>query len=143
MPAEGVPVEARQFTVTLKYQVGELAEVARILGNDGVNILGLFAREVEEHAVVRLVVDDAIKTERLFRENGIEYTYSPGLLVIIPHEPGALYGVTSCLAAEGIGIIHLYMVVLPTGQTAVVFKLDEMEDGYRVLREAQFKAQWI
>jgi hypothetical protein len=136
-------MNAKQFTLRLKYQVGELAEVTRILAYEGVNILGIFAREVEEFALVRLTVDDPVKAERLFKENGIDYEPTPGLLVLMKHEPGALHQVTETLATEGVGIIYLYIVLLPDGETGIVFRVDDMEEGLEVLREAELNVHLI
>lgn len=129
-------MEPKQFTLKLPYRVGELSKVTRVLAHYGVNILGIFAREIEEFALVRVVVDDAVKAERLFREYNISYEHSPGILVILKHEPGALHVVTDRLAAKGIGIIYLYVVVLTAGKLGVAFKLDDLEGGLRELKEA-------
>jgi len=134
-------MDIKQYTLKLKYQVGELSEVTRVLAHDGVNILGLYAREVEEYAIVRMVVDDAVKAERLFRENGIEHEPTAGLLVLMAHTPGALHLVTEALAGEGIGIIYLYLVVMTDGHVGVAFKLDELEDGYNMLKNKGINVQ--
>jgi hypothetical protein len=51
-------VKVTQLTVFLENRSGRLAEVAGLLGREGINIHGFSTTEAAEYGIVRLVVTD-------------------------------------------------------------------------------------
>ncbi len=99
-----------EFTVHLANKPGQLATLARKLGDAGVNIEALAAFATGEEGIVRFVSDDEASTRRVLGEAGLEYDEHRVISTRIHNRPGALANVTESLAGTGVNIDALYLL---------------------------------
>ena len=60
-----------EFTIQLSNRPGQLAGLAKMLADAGVNIEALAAFGFEDFGVVRVLVDDAIAAREVIKEGGL------------------------------------------------------------------------
>lgn len=103
-------MKVTQLTVFLENRSGRLAEVAGILGKEGINIRGFSTTEAAEYGIVRLIVTDPERARTLLHEAGFTTHFSHVICVKVPDEPGGLARVLDELAAAGVSIDYLYSI---------------------------------
>jgi hypothetical protein len=103
-------VKVTQLTVFLENRSGRLAEIADLLGREGVNIRGFSTTEAAEYGIVRLIVPDPERARTLLHDAGFTTHFSQVLCVRVQDEPGGLAGVLDQLAAQDISVDYLYSI---------------------------------
>jgi len=103
-------VKITQLTVFLENRSGRLAEVAGLLGREGINIRGFSTTEAAEYGIVRLIVGDPERARQLLHDAGFTTHFSQVICVKVPDEPGGLARVLDEVAAAGASIDYLYSI---------------------------------
>ena len=99
-----------EFTIHLANRPGQLAGLAAIMSDGGVNIDALAAFGMEDVGVVRMVVSDAESARRVISEAGLVAEERRVLTTVLSHRPGALAALTESLAAAEINIDGMYVL---------------------------------
>ncbi len=99
-----------EFTIRLANRPGMLAELAQLLGQGGVNVEALAAFGHGEDGQVRIIVDNADVTRRIFRSAGIALDEREVITTILPDRPGELARMTKELADGGVNIDAMYLL---------------------------------
>jgi hypothetical protein len=99
-----------EFTVHMANRPGQLAALARKLGDGGVNIEALAAFASGEAGVVRFVADDATSARHVLRDAGLDFDEHRVIATMVPNQPGALAAMTESLADTGINIDAMYLL---------------------------------
>lgn len=114
-----------QLSVFLENSAGRLAELARALGDAGINMRALMVADTEEFGVIRIICDHPRAAVRKLDDAGFGASLTPVLAVEIPDLPGGLADVLEALNAEGMNVEYAYCFVEPSGEAAVdIFKVD-------------------
>ncbi len=113
-------MEVRQISVFLENKAGRLAAVTRLLGEQGINIRALSIADTTDFGILRMIVNDPERAERLLREAGYAVTTTGVLAVEIPDRPGGLASVLEVLERSGINIEYLYAFVEKASTDALV-----------------------
>ena len=103
-------MKVTQITVFVENRSGRLAEVAGLLGREGINIHGFSTTEAAEYGIVRLIVADPERARRLLHDAGFTTHLSEVICVHVPDEPGGLARVLEDVAAAGVSIEYLYNI---------------------------------
>jgi len=103
-------MKVTQLTVFLENRSGRLAEVADLLGKEGINIRGFSTTEAADYGIVRLIVSDPERARQLLHDAGFTTHLSPVICVKVPDEPGGLASVLREVAAAGASIDYLYSI---------------------------------
>lgn len=103
-------MKVTQLTVFLENRSGRLAEVAGLLGKEGINIRGFSTTEAAEYGIVRLIVTDPERARQLLHDAGFTTHFSQVICVTVPDEPGGLAKVLDEVAAAGASIEYLYSI---------------------------------
>ncbi|MGO8685272.1 MAG: ACT domain-containing protein [Thermoleophilia bacterium] len=103
-------MKVTQLTVFLENRSGRLAEVADMLGKQGINIRGFSTTEAAEYGIVRLIVSDPERARQMLHEAGFTTHFSQVICVRVPDEPGGLARVLDELAAQDISLDYLYSI---------------------------------
>lgn len=128
-----------QLSVFLENKSGRLAELARALGDSGINMRALMVADTEEFGVVRIICDHPGRAREALEEAGFGVSATPVVAVEIPDKPGGLADVLEALGARGINVEYAYCFVEPAGDAAVdVFKVDDANAG-EILRTGGFR----
>lgn len=89
---------------------GQLAALARSLGNAGVNIEALAAFATGEEGVVRLVADDEAATRQVLTNAGLQWEEHRVISTRVHNRPGALAHIAESLAGTGVNIDSMYLL---------------------------------
>ncbi|MDR1711257.1 MAG: ACT domain-containing protein [Propionibacteriaceae bacterium] len=103
-------MKVTQLTVFLENRSGRLAEVARILGDAGINIHGFSTTEAAEYGILRLIVADVPKAREVLTQAGFTTHVSQVLCVKVEDVPGGLASVLDQLAEADVSVEYLYNI---------------------------------
>lgn len=130
-------MEVRQISVFLENKKGRLAKVTRLLGEQGINIRALSIADTTDFGILRMIVNDPEKAERLLKAAGFAVTTTGVLAVEIPDRPGGLADVLDILEQAGMNIEYLYAFVEKASTDALVLiRVEELAAAAEVLKGA-------
>src|SRR6266705_3449225 len=110
--------KVKQLTVPCENRPGELARVAKVLGDARVNILSCLTTTSGNQGATHDIVDDMNKAKKALEGAGLPYTEADVLQVELPNTPGALAKFAAKLAARGVNITTGYQSALKGSKKA-------------------------
>lgn len=119
--------EITQFTISGENKEGVLANIIQDLGYAGVNIRSIMIADRDEKGEIRLIVNDPIKAERIFKETKVDYKKESVLGVKMPDKPGALHKVAQILASNNLNIDYVYPILASTVNATICFKTQDIK----------------
>lgn len=126
----------RELVVKTENRVGVLAAIARLLAEQGINILALAVMVQEDQAVLHLVPDAPSYALDALRKAEYEVEERDVVLVELPHRAGFLRRITEALARQGLDIRYLYASAFEEGQSSLaVFSCSNNGKAVQLLRE--------
>jgi hypothetical protein len=109
-----------EIVLTTENRTGLLAEISRLLGDMGINLLSIALDTTEETAVIRLLATSQSYARDALREAGFSVEERDVVVVELPHHPGFLCRVSEALARKEISLVDLHATVSEEGSTGVV-----------------------
>jgi len=85
-----------------------LAKLTKVVAERGVNVLAVNLWVEDAETVIRLVVDDTLRTMDVLRDHGFRPQERSVVLVDAAHRPGILRHLTDTLGKENIELSHLF-----------------------------------
>jgi hypothetical protein len=129
----------KQLTVFVENRQGTLVNVTDTLAARDVNIRALSIAETEGFGILRLIVDDEMKAEKILTEAGYLIKITEVVGVKIGDAPGKLSYVLRTLADAGINMEYLYAFMARTERHAyVVLRVENNADAEAALEKAGF-----
>jgi hypothetical protein len=122
----------KQLSIFLENKPGVLAEVARTLGDQGVNLRGLSVSDTVDHAVVRIIVTDPQKAIHILGEHGLLVVETDVLAVKLADQPGKLAELATQLARNNVNIEYAYGSS-DDAQATVFFRVSDVKKAVRIL----------
>lgn len=127
-------MKAEQISVFLENKSGRLAEVARVLGDAGINIRALSIADSSDFGILRIIVNDNSKAVDVLKEKGFTLSKTEVVAVEVPDKPGGLAKVLALLKQEGINVEYMYAFLQRRSDHAViVFRFDENDHAIKIL----------
>src|SRR4030067_2260323 len=111
-------MEVEQISVFLENKPGALAEVTRILGEEGVNIRALSLADTKDFGILRLIVNDNEKAKEVLGQRGLTVRKTEVVAVEVPDRPGGLADILKILSEAGLNVEYLYAFVQQSGTNA-------------------------
>jgi hypothetical protein len=134
-------MKIQQISVFLENTAGRLADVTKVLKDGGVNLRALMVADTADFGILRIVVDNSEKAQKLLKEAGFITRVTEVLAVTVVDKPGALYEVMSLLNENSINIEYMYVSLGKTDNTAVViYKVEDIETAHKVVKDHGFDA---
>lgn len=133
----------KQLTVFLENSPGRLADMARVLGDSGVNMRAMMVADTAEFGVVRIICDRPDAAQTALEAAGFGVSVTDVLAVEVPDRPGGLADVLEVLGGVDVNVEYAYCFVEPNGTAAIdVFRVEDTAHataaldaaGMRVLR---------
>ena len=84
----------QQISVFLENRAGQLAEITKILADNGIDLRALSIAETADYGVLRMIVDDPKRATGILLDSGYVMSLTPVLAVSVPDAPGGLSNVT-------------------------------------------------
>lgn len=126
----------KQISVFLENSKGTLAQLTKLLGEHGIDLIALSIADTEQYGILRCIVPDAELGIKILREAGYSVRETNVLAVCVKDQPGGLGGVLEALVNANISVEYLYSFVRSTGEYAlVIFHLSDLAGGEKVLRD--------
>jgi hypothetical protein len=123
----------KQLKVTTDNKLGMLAEVTRLVADNGVNIENFCVYASGEKAVFYLLTSDNEKAKNALQGKGYQIEETEVILLRLWNRPGSLASVTSKLRPHGINLEYVYGTSSLDGERmTVVFSSDDNERASEV-----------
>jgi hypothetical protein len=119
-------VSLTDLVVTPIDRPGELARIAAVLGEAGVNLQGLSAFTGKGMSVVHLLVDVPELASTVLQREGFTVRARRRVVVVnVPDRPAALADLTARLATAAVNIEQAYLATGTRGATRLVIVCDD------------------
>lgn len=122
-----------EFSVQLANEPGQLARVARELGNAGVNIQSLAAMTTGPDGVVKMVVDHEDAARAVLDEAGLDFTEHRVVRASLDDQPGALADLADALAGTGVNIEAVYLIPSDDDRLHFALAVDDPDSAERAM----------
>ena len=127
----------KQISVFLENKKGRLAEVTRLLTDEGINIRAMSLADTGDFGVLRLIVNDTDRGLQALREHDLAAQETDVLAVEIQDRPGSLHRIVELLDRQGVNIEYMYTFFSKRGDNVIaVFKGDDAAGAVRALTDA-------
>ena len=97
-----------QISVFLENRAGQLAEITKLLAQEGVDIRALSIAETADYGLARMIVSDAHKASDVLLHHGDILSMTPVYAVEVPDAPGGLAELLGLLAENSIDVEYMY-----------------------------------
>ncbi len=125
--------KVKQFSVSHENRPGMLAEIAKALGDEKVNILSCLTTTSGTEGTTHLLVDNVNKAKKALANARLSYTEADVLHVELPNKPGALGKFAMKLADNNINITSGYATGGKSSKkTIVVFSVSDLDKAARI-----------
>ena len=125
----------KDLAIQLTHNPGDLARIAEALAHRSVNIKALAALTVGVDAVVRILPDDIVAARGALEAGNFRFVEGEVNTVLIENKAGALAGVASRMAAEGINLEAIYLTGIMDDLVEVAFVSDNPKKTKKLLEE--------
>jgi hypothetical protein len=124
---------AKQLTVSHENLPGMLASIAKILGNEKVNILSCLTMTSGTTGTTHVVVDNVEKAKKALANARLPYTEADVLRLELPNTPGALARFAGRLAQAEINITFGYQTSTKgSRKTTLVLAVSDLDKADRI-----------
>ena len=132
-------MKVEQISIFIENKSGRLAEVTRVLGEAGINIRTLSLADTSDFGILRLIVDQTDKAQKVLKENAFTVNKTEVVAVQVPDKPNGLSGILQVLDGGKINVEYMYAFVNKTGENAVlIFRFEKMDEAIEVLLKDGF-----
>lgn len=124
----------QQISVFLENKPGGLAEFARVLSENNINMRAMCIAETPDFGILRIIVDDVYNTMCTMREAGYICSATKVLAVEIPDKPGSLLNTLTVLGENGINLEYSYAFTTTKKDVAyMILRVNDNEKAAEVL----------
>lgn len=124
----------QQISVFIENQPGKLAAFARLLAENGIDLVALSVADTTNYGILRCIVSDSERATQAINGAGYTAHVTDVLAVSVPDKPGGMAKAIIALTDAGISIEYLYSFVRSAGNHALlIFRVDELERAAEVL----------
>ena len=129
----------KQLTVFVENKQGTLVAITDTLAKHNINIRALSIADTQDFGILRLIVTDYDKAEKILTDEGFLVKSTLVVGVKIGDEPGKLSTALSVLDKEGINMEYLYAFMSRTEKHAyVVLRVADNAQAEKALEDAGF-----
>ena len=123
----------KQLSIFLENKKGRFTEVAKLLGEAGVNMSAFTVSENSDFGILRLIVSDTEKAIAVLREERYAVRVADVVCLHCPNQPGALAKAMEIITSNGIFIEYMY--AFSQGDAAnVIIRPDDIQKCAAVLK---------
>ena len=122
----------KQLSIFLENKKGRFTEVAKILGDAGINMTAFTVSENSDFGILRLIVSDTDKAIKVLRDKLYAVSVADVVCLHCPNQSGALGAAMDIITKAGIFIEYMYAFSM--GDAAnVILRPDNVEKCAEVL----------
>jgi hypothetical protein len=129
-------MKIKQLSIFIENAPGRLLQVARALGEAGINIRALQVADVGEFGVLRLLVSDIPQARQILMAGNMPARVDEVIAVEIEDQPGGLARILGPLLEGGISINYTYgLAGVPSGKAVMIFRFNDNDRAAALLQE--------
>ena len=128
----------RQISVFLENEKGKFAEIARLLGNNGINMKAFTVSETQDFGIARIIVerDQIERAFNLIKANSYAVTMTHVVYLECANKPGAMAEAMERLSAAGISVEYMYAFSDSSSEfSRVIIRPDKTELANQIIQE--------
>ena len=128
----------RQISVFLENEKGKFAEIARLLGNNGINMKAFTVSESQDFGIARIIVerDQIERAFNLIKANSYAVTMTHVVYLECANKPGAMANAMEKLSAAGISVEYMYAFTDSSSEfSRVIIRPDNTELANQIIQE--------
>ena len=127
----------KQVSVFLENKSGRLAEVAKVLGENDVDISALSIADTTDFGILRLIVNKPDKAVRVLKDNGFTVGTTDVIAITVEDHPGGLAQVLDLLDKVQVDIEYMYAFIgnKSSGRAMVILRVENPESAINTLKE--------
>ena len=128
----------RQISVFLENEKGKFAEIARLLGNNGINMKAFTVSETQDFGIARIIVerDQIERAFNLIKANSCAVTMTQVVYLECANKPGAMAEAMEKLSAAGISVEYMYAFTDSSSEfSRVIIRPDNTELANQIIQE--------
>ncbi|HID96256.1 MAG TPA: ACT domain-containing protein [Candidatus Latescibacteria bacterium] len=130
-------MSVRQISVFLENRSGRLSEVARILGDEGINIRALSLADTSDFGILRLIVNEPDKAYQILKDANFVINKTRVLAAEVEDRPGGLARLLGIFESADVNVEYMYAVVEKATENAVmIIRVEDIEGATSLLRRA-------
>ena len=127
----------KQFSLFVENKQGKMAELTRLIADAGIDLRTLSLADTRDFGILRIIVDQPDKAEKLLHENGWTFKVTPVIGIKVPDVPGGVAAVLEALSAASINVEYMYAFVNRTpGRADTIVRVDDPEAALAALEKA-------
>ncbi len=127
----------KQLSIFVENKKGGLAEILSELGGNNIDICALSLADTTDFGILRMIVDDAEKAEKILVDHGVVVKVNKVLGLAVDDTPGGLAKALTALNAGGVAIEYMYAFVGESNKHAmVVLRTDDNDKALNTLKDA-------
>ena len=129
-------MKVEQISIFIENKSGRLAEVARVLGENNVNIRALSLADTSDFGILRLLVDNTDVALSALKDSGFTVNKTDVVAVEVPDQPGGLCKILQVLDDAQINVEYMYAFAERNANNAVIiYRFDEIDNAIKILQE--------
>lgn len=127
----------RQLSVFLENRNGKFAEIARLLGDNGINMRSFNVSETEDFGLARIIVsrNEVDRAFSLLKAGSYAVSIAMVIYLHCPDKPGVMADAMTRLAEAGISIDYMYAFAEENGSSNLIIRTDNQELANQILSE--------
>jgi len=130
----------KQISIFVENKPGRLAKITSMLAENLVDIRALSIADTTDYGILRLIVSDPEKAEKVLKEAKLTVSITNVLGIGIPDVPGGFSLAIKALANADISVEYAYAFITPdAGKAYVIIRVEDNDAATKVLTEADIK----
>lgn len=122
----------KQLSIFLENKRGRFTEVAKILGDAGINMTAFTVAENSDFGILRLIVSNLEDAKKVLQEHRYAVTVTDVISIQTPNEPGALARIMQLFTEAEIFVEYMYAFSFGSG-AIVIIRPDNLQKSIEVL----------
>lgn len=110
----------KQISVFMENRPGRLAEITQVVSDNNISMRAINIADTTDFGILRMIVDDFEKAEKVLRENNMTASVSDVIAVSFEDKVGSFNNVVSLLSAENLSIEYIYSFIGEKSAKAVI-----------------------
>lgn len=141
-------MKVQQISVFLENKTGRIAQVAKVLQDNYINIRAMTIADTSDFGILRMIVNQPEKAYEVLRNAGFMVKQNPIIAVEIEDREGLFFELVNLCDKNNLNIEYTYSFVEQTTNKAILFLRFENPDeaielfvnnGYKVLKNEEIR----
>lgn len=133
-------VFAKQVSVFLENSAGKIAELTRILAQNGIDLVSISIADTATFGIVRFITSSWEKAVHLLEQAGYTTRVDDVTVVSVPDRPGGLADILGILNQAGLGVEYMYSFNRAyQGNALIVLRTNDNEKAQATLEEKRIR----